>query len=95
MIIANDGLAVVVNPENTWAKCLTVEQLQTMWSPDSEGKVTNWNKIDPSFPDQKLTVFGAGPDPGIIDYFTGAINGEAGTGRVTTSEWLPRGAGGR
>ncbi|HZA71763.1 MAG TPA: substrate-binding domain-containing protein, partial [Propionibacteriaceae bacterium] len=70
VIVANDGLSVVVNPENTWANCLTTAQLKKMWSPESEGKVLNWNQIDPSFPDQKLTLFGAGTDSGTFDYFT-------------------------
>lgn len=85
VIIANDGLSVVVNPENTWAKCLTVQQLKTMWAPASEGKVTNWNQIDPSFPDQKLTLFGAGTDSGTFDFFTQAINGEEGASRTDYS----------
>lgn len=85
VIIANDGLSVVVNPENTWAKCLTVKQLNTMWAPASEGKVTNWNQIDPAFPDQKLTLFGAGTDSGTFDFFTQAINGEEGASRTDYS----------
>lgn len=85
VIIANDGLAVVVNPENTWATCLTVAQLKTMWSPASEGKVTNWNQIDAKFPDQPLTLFGAGTDSGTFDYFTAAINGEEGASRTDYS----------
>ena len=85
VVVANDGLSVVVNPENTWAKCLTVAQLKKMWSPASEGKVTNWNQIDPSFPDQKLTLFGAGTDSGTFDYFTDAINGEEGASRTDYS----------
>jgi len=85
VVIANDGLSVVVNPENTWANCLTTEQLKTMWSPESEGKITNWNQIDPSFPDQKLTLFGAGTDSGTFDYFTEAINGEEGASRTDYS----------
>jgi phosphate binding protein len=85
LIVANDGLSVVVNPENTWAKCLTVEQLKTMWSPESEGKIKNWNQIDKSFPDQPLTLFGAGTDSGTFDYFTEAINGEEGASRTDYS----------
>lgn len=82
MIIANDALSLVVNTENTWAKCLTVDQLKTMWSPESEGKINNWNQIDPSFPDQALKLFGAGTDSGTFDYFTKAINGEEGASRT-------------
>jgi phosphate binding protein len=85
VIVANDGLSVVVNPENDWAKCLTVKQLQTMWAPEAEGKINNWNQIDKSFPDQPLTLFGAGTDSGTFDYFTEAINGEEGASRTDYS----------
>jgi phosphate binding protein len=85
VIVANDGLSVVVNPENTWAKCLTVAQLKTMWSPESEGKIKNWKQIDPSFPDVPLALFGAGTDSGTFDYFTEAINGEEGASRTDYS----------
>ena len=85
MVIANDALTVVVNADNDWATCLTVEQLNTIWDPKSEGKVTNWNQVDPSFPDEKLVLFGAGTDSGTFDYFTDAINGEEGASRTDYS----------
>ena len=76
---------MVVNPENDWATDLTVEQLATIWAPESEGKVTNWNQVDPVFPDQPLVLFGAGTDSGTFDYFTAAINGEEGAIRTDYS----------
>jgi phosphate transport system substrate-binding protein len=79
--VANDALTVTVNPQNTWVDCLTVEQLQTIWSPQSERRVTNWNQVDPSFPNVPLTLFGPGTDSGTFDYFTEAINGEEGASR--------------
>lgn len=85
IVIANDGLSVVVNPENDWAQCLTVEQLNTIWAPESEGVITNWNQVDPSFPDVPLTLYGAGTDSGTFDYFTDAINGEEGASRTDYS----------
>ncbi len=85
IVIANDGLSVVVNPQNDWAKCLTVAQLNTIWAPESEGKIMNWNQVDPSFPDVPLTLYGAGTDSGTFDYFTGAINGEEGASRTDYS----------
>jgi phosphate transport system substrate-binding protein len=83
-----DALTVVVNGENDWATCLTVEQLKKMWEPAAEGKVTNWNQIDPSFPDQALALAGPGTDSGTFDYFTDEINGEEGASRAdyTASE---------
>jgi phosphate transport system substrate-binding protein len=79
--VANDGISVVVNKENDWAKCLTVEQLNKIWGPDAQGKVTNWNQVDPKFPDQKLTLLGPGTASGTFDFFTDQINGEEGSSR--------------
>ncbi len=79
---AVDALTVVVNKENDWIDCITVEQLNKIWAPEAEGKVTNWNQVDPSFPDQELTLSGAGTDSGTFDYFTAAINGEEGASRA-------------
>ncbi len=77
--VANDALTVVVNKDNDWVDCLTTEQLKTIWGPDS--KVSNWNQVDPSFPDEKLTLYGPGTDSGTFDYFTDVINGEEGASR--------------
>jgi phosphate transport system substrate-binding protein len=77
--VASDGLSVVVNNGNDWAKCLTVEQLKKIWQPGS--KIKNWKDVDPSFPSQQLTLFGAGTDSGTFDYFTDAIVGEEGASR--------------
>jgi phosphate transport system substrate-binding protein len=78
--VANDGIAVVVNKENDWTKCLTVEQLNKIWGPDS--KVDNWNQVDSSFPDQKMTLAGPGTDSGTFDFFTAQINGEEDASRT-------------
>jgi phosphate transport system substrate-binding protein len=72
--VAIDGLTVVVNKENTWAKCLTIAELNTIWGPDSEGKVTSWDQVRPDFPKEPLALFGAGADSGTFDYFTEAVN---------------------
>jgi phosphate transport system substrate-binding protein len=71
--VANDGLSVVVNPANDWARCMTTAQLKKIW--DQGSTVNNWKDVDPSFPDVKLDLYGAGTDSGTFDYFTEAING--------------------
>ena len=77
--VANDGLTVVVNPDNDWVDCLTVDQLKKIWEPGS--KVKSWKDVDDSFPDEKLHLFGPGTDSGTFDYFTGVIVGEEGASR--------------
>ncbi|UUU21940.1 PstS family phosphate ABC transporter substrate-binding protein [Streptomyces sp. DSM 40750] len=81
--VANDGLSVVVNKDNDFAECLTVEQLKKIWEPGS--KVDNWNQVDPEFPDEELELFGPGTDSGTFDYFTDVINGEEGASRTDYS----------
>lgn len=86
--IAYDGLAVVVNPKNTWVDYLTVEELKKIWSPDSQGTVTKWSQVRDGFPDEPIVLYGAGTDSGTFDYFTEAINGKSGSSRgdYTASE---------
>jgi phosphate transport system substrate-binding protein len=79
-IVANDALSVVVNKDNDWVDCLTVDALKKIWEPKS--KVNNWNQVDAKFPDEPLKLFGAGTDSGTFDYFTGEINGEEGASRT-------------
>ncbi len=69
-----DGLAVVINKENTWATKMTLEQLKKIWQPNNPAKT--WKDVDPSWPDEKLLLYGAGPDSGTFDYFTQAVNGK-------------------
>ncbi|WP_448533499.1 PstS family phosphate ABC transporter substrate-binding protein [Parathermosynechococcus lividus] len=84
--IAYDALTVVVNPQNTWATNLTVDELKKIWSPDS--KINNWSQVRQGFPNIPLKLFGAGADSGTFDYFTEAINGKAKVSRkdYTASE---------
>lgn len=86
--VAYDALTVVVNPQNNWAKKLTVNHLKTIWEPTAQGKITSWKQVDPSFPDVPLKLYGPGADSGTFDYFTEAVNGKskASRGDYTASE---------
>ncbi|MEX2486869.1 MAG: PstS family phosphate ABC transporter substrate-binding protein [Nitriliruptoraceae bacterium] len=74
--IANDGLAVAVNPDNDWVECITVDELTAIWQSGSD--VTNWSQVNGAWPDQEIVLYGPGSDSGTFDYFTDAINGEEG-----------------
>ena len=73
--VANDGITLVTNKQNTWARCLTVSELKKIWEPGS--KVNNWKDVRPSFPDVGMKLYGAGTDSGTFDFFTEKINGKA------------------
>ena len=74
--IAYDGLAVMVNPSNTWAECITTKELATLWAPAAQKTVTRWNQVRASWPDKEIHLFGPGTDSGTYDYFGEAIVGK-------------------
>ena len=86
--VAYDALTVVVNPQNAFLSTITVEQLKKIWAPESQGTITRWNQIDPSWPDAEFKLYGAGSDSGTFDYFTEAVVGKAKSSRgdYTASE---------
>jgi len=86
--IAYDALTVVIHPQNSWAKTLTVADLKKMWEPDAQGKITSWNQVRSDFPDVPLKLYGPGTDSGTFEYFTEAIVGKAKASRAdyTASE---------
>ncbi|MGB7440850.1 MAG: substrate-binding domain-containing protein, partial [Coleofasciculaceae cyanobacterium] len=60
--IAFDGITVVVNSQNNWAKEITVAELEKIWQPQAQGKITNWNQVKASWPDKPLNLYGPGTD---------------------------------
>jgi phosphate transport system substrate-binding protein len=77
--VANDALTVVVNPENDWADCLTLNELKKIWEPGSS--VDSWSEVRSGFPNEELELFGPGSDSGTFDYFTEVVVGAEGESR--------------
>jgi phosphate transport system substrate-binding protein len=88
LTIAYDGMAVVVNPKNTWCKDMTVAELKMLWAPEAQGKIMKWNQIRKDWPDQEIHLFGPGVESGTYDYFTEVIVGKSHSSRgdYTASE---------
>ena len=80
--VANDALTVAINPDNP-VKCMTVDQLKSVWEPKST--IDSWSQIQglqPSF-DESLALYSPGSTSGTFDFFTDKINGEEGAQRTT------------
>lgn len=86
--IAMDSIAIVVNPKNTWAEGISVEELKKTWAPGAEGEIESWSDISGDWPDHPVELFGRGQDSGTYDYFTNAIVGSPRSSRsdYTASE---------
>lgn len=84
--VAWDGIAVVVNPANTFVQCLKVDDLKRIWGPGST--VKTWADIRPEWPAEPIKLYGPGTNSGTFDYFTEEVVGEPGASRAdyTASE---------
>ncbi len=72
--VAVDGITVAVHPENDWAQCVTDDELEMIWRPNST--VERWSDVREDWPDRELQLFGPGTASGTFDYFTEAVMGE-------------------
>lgn len=63
--VGTDALAIVVSSQNDFLTEITIEELAKVFS----GEVTNWNELNPAYPDGKISVYSPGSDSGTFDYF--------------------------
>lgn len=84
--IAYDGISVIINPKNDFAKNITFAELKKIWEPGS--KIKTWKQVNAKWPDEPIKLYGPGPDSGTFDYFTEAVMGKSKASRsdFTASE---------
>ena len=75
LVVAYDGIAVVINKNNDWVDYLTVEELKKIWE-NSDTKVTKWNEVRAGWPNEVIQLYGPGDASGTFDYFNEAILGD-------------------
>lgn len=73
--IAYDALSVVVSPQNTFVKDLSVAQLRKIFQKDNHAQV--WNEVDPTFPAETIRLCIPGAASGTYEYFNEAILGSS------------------
>ncbi|ONH24801.1 Hsp70 family protein [Pseudofrankia asymbiotica] len=81
--IAHHTLPIVVNPANSWLGCMNLDQLKQIWGADS--KVTRWNQIDPSYPDEPINFVGPKRDSVQAQVFNASISGDSSKSRPYTT----------
>ena len=64
--VAIDALTVLVNPNNDFVDCMTVDELHTAFT---NGGASTWSDIRPEWPDDKIIFYYPGADSGTFDYF--------------------------
>ena len=85
VLIANDGLAVVVNPSNPLT-CIKMTELKEMWKPatgtSGPGFAKTWAQAVPGSTLGDLKLYGAGSDSGTFDSFNTFVHAKSTTSRT-------------
>ncbi|MCT1628065.1 substrate-binding domain-containing protein [Corynebacterium sanguinis] len=71
--IALDAITLVKHRDNDWAQDLSIQQLHDIWAKDSS--VTKWSDIDPSWPDEDITLYGRPQGSGTLGVFEELVLG--------------------
>lgn len=72
--IAQDALTVVVNNDASWLDSISIEDLRTIWSPDTAPET--WADVNPMWPEEPFDLYGPATTSGTFDYFTERVVGE-------------------
>lgn len=84
-LIGLDGITVAVSRDTRIFRdgrpCLTVGELELLWSREAEGLITHWKQLGSRFADAPITLSGAAETSGTFDFFTSVVNGAEGDTR--------------
>lgn len=78
--VAADAITVVVSSANRFVDCLSLAELRAIWRPGSTVRL--WSDVRPAFPGAPIVLYGPGTDSGTFQFFTEAVVGEPGAGRM-------------
>ncbi len=56
--LGSQATVLIGNAADKHTRCLTTDQVNTIWRAESAKLVTNWSAVDPTFPDLAMTLFG-------------------------------------
>ncbi|OGF56823.1 MAG: hypothetical protein A2Z21_02575 [Candidatus Fraserbacteria bacterium RBG_16_55_9] len=84
-LVAFDGLTVAVDHATQIFQggqpCMTVGELELLWSREAEGFITIWNQLGSRFANAGITLSGAAETSGTFDFFTEVVNRATGDTR--------------
>jgi phosphate transport system substrate-binding protein len=56
LLLGDDALAIIGNPQDTFATCLTQSDLALGFAPSAQGQITNWRGLNAANPDLNLSI---------------------------------------
>lgn len=76
LVVAIDGYALIASPDVDFVECVSSADLNTLVSPSAAANLTNWNQLDPVYPDLAFGFASAQAGTRAYDLLDGVVNGE-------------------
>jgi phosphate transport system substrate-binding protein len=76
LALAIDAVAIVANPQNTWARQVSLGELKKAWL-ESPGKASSWKQVNSAWPDRPLKLYGPTQKLGLASNYRTALTTEA------------------
>ncbi len=84
LLIAHNILAFITPPDAAYAQCLTTDNLDAIFAPSAQGKITNWNQIAAENANTPLTVIAPKSDQATFNVLDAFIAGDGIRGDAQT-----------
>lgn len=75
LIVANDGISVIVSNDNDFVTNLTKEELSHIFRYENPARY--WSEVREGFPNELIKVYTPGTASGTFEFFTEVVNGKA------------------
>jgi len=73
--IGTQAVVLVANAADTYATCLTTDQVNTIWEANATDSITNWSNVSEAFPDQEMKLFGLATLNANADILLSSVDG--------------------
>ncbi len=57
ILLGHSIVALIVHPDNTFATCLSGEEVSRLFAPSATGQLNNWQQLAEDFPEEDLSVY--------------------------------------
>ncbi len=76
VLLGYDALAVITNPTNTFAQCLSLTELSTLYGPAATNAIQNWSQVNTSWEAVSFVLYAPPPDSTVVNLLDELLPGD-------------------
>jgi phosphate transport system substrate-binding protein len=76
LLVGSSIAAIVASPDVTFAACLSAADLNSLFAPSAAETITNWNQLNPDYPDLPLSAYAPQADTAAFAELDRLVSGD-------------------